>query len=274
MSISERPKIDCHCHIFDPARFPYDPASPYHPAGQEIATAAQMRHVFAAHRVEHALLVQPNSGYGYDNSCMLDAIANSGGRWKGVAVAPDNASLGHLSELKDQGIVGIAINLPFYAAGYYNSHAALFDRIAQLDMWLQVQVEDTMLLDILPMLQDSGAKLLIDHCGRPNIDKGLGQPAFETLLDLGRGDRAAIKLSGYVKFSQVPHPFEDTRPFAQALIDAFGVENCIWGSDWPFLRAPSRVDYGPLLDLFADLVPEVGHQNAILWDNPKRLFGF
>lgn len=118
------------------------------------------------------------------------------------------------------------------------------------------------------------ANLLFDHCGRPDGTGGIGQPGFRALLDLGRAGRAAAKLSGYVKFSAQAHPFADTRPFVSALTDPFGVENCVWGSDWPFLRAASRVDYGRLLDLFAGLVANADDRRAILWDNTRRLFGF
>ncbi|MEI4486311.1 hypothetical protein V8J36_08910 [Frigidibacter sp. MR17.14] len=34
------PRIGSHLHVFDPARFPCDPASPYKPAGAEIGTPA------------------------------------------------------------------------------------------------------------------------------------------------------------------------------------------------------------------------------------------
>ena len=141
-------------------------------------------------------------------------------------------------------------------------------------MWLQVQVAGDMLLDVLPLLQSSGAKLLFDHFNRPDTAKGLEQPGFQALLKLGRNGRSAVKLSGYSKFSTETHPFADVRPFVDALFDAFGTDNCIWGSDWPFLRAQSRVDYGPLFSLFEDLIQRPDDQNRILWDNPKRLFNF
>ncbi|WP_138470614.1 amidohydrolase [Poseidonocella sp. HB161398] len=274
MTVHDMPKVDCHCHVFDPAAFPYDPASPYHPAGQEIAPAAQMAHAFAAHGVAHALLVQPNSGYGEDNRCLLDAIARSGGRWKGIAVVPPGTSGDELAALKAQGIVGAAVNLTFHPPGHYDGYGPLFDRLARLGMHLQVQVEGPQLTGILPLLLDSGASLVIDHCGRPDVAAGLDQPGFRALLELGRSGRAAVKLSGQVKFSAQAHPFADARPYVAALIDAFGPERCLWGSDWPFLRAPSRVDYGPLLDLFESLVPDRALQQQILWDNPRRIFGF
>ena len=274
MPLHDIPKVDCHCHVFDPDRFPYDPASPYHPAGQEIGTAAQLKNVFAAHGVQHALLVQPNSGYEFDNACMLDAIAHSDGQWKGIAIAGPDTSLDQLADLKAQGIVGIAANTTFYNKGHYKGYGPLFDRIAQQDMFLQVQVSDDLLLDIAPMLHDTGARLLFDHCGRPDVTAGINQPAFQRLLEIGKTGRAAIKLSGYVKFAALPHPYDDAAPYVSELIKAFGINNCLWGSDWPFLRAPIRMDYGPQLDLFETYVSDPTAQRKILWDNPCRLFGF
>ena len=40
MSIIDEPKIDCHNHILDPARFSYQTNTPYRPAGHEIAPVA------------------------------------------------------------------------------------------------------------------------------------------------------------------------------------------------------------------------------------------
>ena len=56
--------------------------------------------------------------------------------------------------------------------------------------------------------------------------------------------------------------------------DAYTPEALVWASDWPFLRAPARTDYGPLLDVFCKLVPDAAAQRAVLWDTPRRLFGF
>ena len=54
----------------------------------------------------------------------------------------------------------------------------------------------------------------------------------------------------------------------------FGPDHCVWASDWPFLKAPFRLDYGPLLQLFAKAVPKAEDRQKILWDTPQRLFGF
>jgi predicted TIM-barrel fold metal-dependent hydrolase len=46
------------------------------------------------------------------------------------------------------------------------------------------------------------------------------------------------------------------------------------GSDWPFLLAPERIDYGPLLTLVERLVPDPADRRKLWWDTPHRLFGF
>jgi predicted TIM-barrel fold metal-dependent hydrolase len=102
----------------------------------------------------------------------------------------------------------------------------------------------------------------------------MAAPAFRELLRLGRAGRAVVKLSGLVKFSHRPPPHEDTWPFVRALADAFGPERCVWASDWPFLRAPVRIDYGPLLALLEELVPDRAARRQILWETPCREFGF
>src|SRR4051794_10389537 len=100
MSIIDEPKIDCHNHILDPARFPYQPDTPYRPSGHEIAPAALFHRVLDAHGVHHALVVGTNSGYGEDSRCLLDALTTSGGRFKGIAVVPNDIGLEALAHLK------------------------------------------------------------------------------------------------------------------------------------------------------------------------------
>lgn len=274
MHLFDEPKVDSHCHLLDPARFPYDPASPFHPSGHEIATPEMMEVVQTLHGVRHALLVGPNSGYGEDNRCLLSALAGSGGRWKGIAVVPLDTGTETLAALKVQGVVGVAFNLTFFPAGHYAETAPLIARLAELDMFLQLQVQADQLLDILPVIGTIPARLIVDHCGRPDPDRGLGQPGFEALLRLGRDGEAVVKLSGYNKFSRQPHPFADTRPFAEALLAAFTPDRCLWGSDWPFLRPPARVDYAPLIALARDLLPDAEDRAKVFWDTPRRLFGF
>jgi predicted TIM-barrel fold metal-dependent hydrolase len=269
-----QPRVDCHVHIFDPARFPFQPDTAYRPSGQELATAEQLDAVLDAHGVQHAVLVGPNSGYGLDNRCLLDALARGHGRYKGVVVLRNDASLGELQDLQAQGVVGVAFNPALLGVDYYLGIGPLLERLRSLGLWAQVQVQQDQLVALKPMLVDSGARLLFDHCGRPNPAAGVGQAGFQALLGLAETGRACVKLSSLVKSSGQAFPHADMWPFVQALLQAYTPQALVWASDWPFLRAPARVDYGPLLALFDTLVPDAAARQALMWDTPRRLFGW
>jgi len=274
MSIFTEPKIDCHTHVFDPVKFPYGKDIEYKPSGQEAGTAAQLHQVMKTYGVRHCLLVQPNSGYGSDNSCMLDAIAQGGGCFKGIAIIELDADLASLRQFKSQGIVGAAFNPTFHGSDYYKNSAGLIAKLAELDMFLQIQSEHDQLSMFVPWIESMPIKVLIDHCGRPTPDAGLGQAGFQALLRIARTKRVSVKLSGYSKFSRVPYPFEDCWPYVRAMVDAFTLERCLWASDWPYLRAPQRQDYGPLIELAELLFPNAADRRVLFWDTPRRLFGF
>ena len=274
MSLYDEPKIDCHCHVLDPARFPYGEASVYRPAGQEIGTAAQFTRVMDAYGVTHALLVGPNSGYEQDNRCLLDAIADGGARFRGIAVVPNDIGDAALRSLRAAGIVGVALNATFHGVDFYRQTDDLLARLAALDLCVSLQVQHDQLVQLAPMLQRAGVRVLIDHCGRPTTAEGLDQPGFRTLLQLAATGRVFVKLSGYVKFAQQPFPYDDARPYVDALLDAFTPDRCVWASDWPFLRAPERIDYGPLLSLVERFIPDAADRRRVLFETPRSVLGF
>jgi predicted TIM-barrel fold metal-dependent hydrolase len=224
--------------------------------------------------VGHALLVQPNSGYGGDNSCMLDTIAGGQGRFKGIAIIPFDASDAMLRDLQAQGVVGAAFNPTFHGTIYYKQSLPLIEKLAARDMFLQVQSEHEQLALFVPWIETVPVRVLIDHCGRPTPRDGLDQPGFAALLRLAKTGRVHVKLSGYSKFSNLPYPFEDTWPFVRAIVEAFTLDRCLWASDWPFLRAPQRQDYGPLAQLPALLFPDAADRRKLFCETAERLFGF
>ena len=266
--------VDCHVHVFDPQRFPYRPDTFYAPDGQELGTPARLRTVLDAHGVEHALLVGPNSGYGEDNRCLLDTLAAGDGRYRGMAVVENSASRAELAELRAAGVVGVTINAALLGVGYYADAGGLLADLAALDMIADLQVVGDQLVELAPLLRRSGARVHVDHCGRPDPGAGLDAVGFRELLRWGEAGRAVVKLSGCAKVSGEPYPHRDLLPHVPALVDAFGPDRCVWGSDWPFLRMPERVDYGPLLTLLAEQVPDADARRRILWDTPAREYGF
>jgi predicted TIM-barrel fold metal-dependent hydrolase len=227
----------------------------------------------ACYEVKHALLVGPNSGYATDNRCLLDAIACSPLLFKGIAVVPNDISFEELQLLKAQGVIGVDFNPSLMGFDFYSKIEPLLQRLKQLDMWAQFQVENDLLLDFLPMLSRVDVKVIVDHCGRPNLNAGVTQPGFEALLALGREGRAVVKISGFAKFSLVGYPFADTRTFIEKLVREFGLRNCVWASDWPYLKAPYRLDYGPMLRTYESMF-SADDRHQLMWSSAKYHFGF
>ena len=274
MSIFDEPKIDCHNHVFDPARFEFSPEAYYFPVGAELGTRSQLTALFEAYGVQRALVIQPNSGYGDDNRCLIDVLARGEGRFRGMAIVANDVSRRELERLRALRIGGVTFNAALLGVEYYSKAAGLLAELAELGMFVDLQVQADQLVDMLPLLEATDARVVVDHCGRPRPGAGLDQPGFAALLRLAATGRVFVKISGYAKFSAQSYPYRDAWPYVQSLIQSFGADRCVWGSDWPFLRAPERIDYGPLLKLIEHLVPEPAERSKLLWHTPNRLFGF
>jgi len=267
--------IDSHCHVFDTARFPYSLDAAYQPPPHEAGTAADLAAVLDAHDLSHALLVNPTSGYRYDNRCMIAAIRGSGGRFKGIARVPPDADEHALDELDSRGVIGIRLDLIADGVDVLQHPAMprLFAQVRERRWQFHVQCERDQLHEGLAMLRMAKVPLVIDHCGRPEPANGVAQAGFQALLELGR-DGHFVKLSGPFRFSRQPPPHPDAEPFVAALIDAYTVKHCVWGSDWPFLRLGQRMDYGPVLANLQRWIPDARDRRQVLWDTPAQLFGF
>ena len=274
MDIFNADKIDSHVHVFDPASFPYQEGNFYLPTGGETGTPDLFKQLMDIYCVRHALLVGPNSGYGTDNSCLLAAIKQGAGRFKGIAVVANDIGYEELAELKKQGIIGVAINAALLGTEYYANCAGLMEKLDALDMFAQLQVMNDQLVALTPLLHSSNAKILIDHCGRPDPSQGTGQDGFRQLLQLADSGHVYVKLSGQYKISQTPYPYPDMKPFIKALLSAYSADACVWASDWPYLRASQRIDYAPSLKLMESYVKTEAEWQKILWKTPARLFGF
>jgi len=267
--------IDCHAHIIDTARFPLGTGPGYKPRPDENGAKETYCGVLDGHRVAHALLVQP-SGYGTDNAAMLDAIASYPGRFKGIAVLDLTMPERELAALAQRGVVGVRFNLVSYERDALSrpEAAGFLARLKALGWYAQIFADDAQWPEIEEILRKSGVKVLIDHFGLRDPSGGLDQPGFQAVLRLGREGNAAVKLSAPFRISREPGSYGDLEPFARAVIEAFGIENCVWGSDWPFINMGTPMRYAVALQAVGRWLDDAGDLDRVLWHNPVRLFGF
>ena len=266
--------IDGHAHIIDTARYPLADGPGYKPRPYENGPKETYCGILDGHAVSHALLVQP-SGYGIDNSAMLDAIASHPRRFKGIAVLDPGTPERALEDLAGRGIVGVRFNLPTYEPDALARPEAprFLARLKALGWYAQVFADHAQWVESAPILRRSGVKVLVDHFGIRDLAGGVDQPGFQAVLRLGRDGIAAVKLSAPFRLSQETG-YADLRPIARAVVDAFGIENCVWGSDWPFINMDQPMTYTAALKAVGNWLDDAADLDCVLWRNPVRLFGF
>ena len=267
--------IDCHAHVIDPQRFAYVDGAGYRPQPHETGAREAFTATLDAHGVAHALLVQP-SCYGTDNAAMLDAVAHSRGRFKAIAVVAPDIAERELTALADRGVVGVRFNLVTYDRhGLAKAAAAgLLDRLRDLAWFAQIFAQDEQWPELAAVLRRSKVKVLIDHFGIRDIAAGINSSDFRSLLELGRTGLAVVKLSAPFRLVSRPGAYGELDGFAAALLEAFGIDGCVWGSDWPFLAVPDAPRYGELLAVPARWLPDPADRLRVLRHNPIHLFGF
>ncbi len=262
---------DCHFHIFGPYdRFPLDPGRRYDAAAASIA---DYRRVAEALGIERMVVVQP-SIYGNDNRCTLDAVAQFGRSHAcAVAVVDPGIEVAALRDLQAQGVRGLRFNLVSGNGMPSDALESLAARIAPLGLHLQIFARGDELAAMAPRIAALPVDVVIDHMGGVRTADGIHAAPFQALLRLLGEKRVWVKLSGY-RISSAGLPYGDVAPFARALLAA-APERCLWGTDWPHPSLTTEVpEDGQLFDLLGDWAPTAAQRQAVLVDNPARLYGF
>ncbi|WP_288464645.1 amidohydrolase family protein [uncultured Pseudomonas sp.] len=264
---------DCHTHIYGPwARFPLPANAAYTPA------PAPFSELLALHRrlgISHGVLVQA-APYGTDHSAILAAIAESGGHYRGVGLINQDTSDEELQALHDGGLRGIRFNLMGHLPGARDPQQLrrLAERVAPLGWHVLIHGELPTLLPFLEQWRTLQVPLVIDHMARPDLTQPLDEPAFAALRkELQRPDRW-IKLSGIDRAMQgQPGPWPQALDRVRQLLEC-APERALWGSDWPHPNIKGPVpDDRQLLDFVLQVCDSRALQQAVLVDNPSRLYG-
>jgi len=262
---------DTHVHVWGPFdRFPVAKGAPYTPPDR---TKEDLRALHARLGVERAVIVQ-TTVYKSDNRAMLDAIAASGGAYRGVALVDESFGDAEYQALHDGGVRGVRFGFLQHLGGVPD--LALLkrtaERIAGMGWHLVLHLDAGSIVAFEALLRGLKLTVVVDHMGRVPVPEGMGHPAFRILLDLLERPNWWVKVSGAERISAAGPPFRDAIPFARRLIEA-APDRTLWGTDWPHPNVRWEPDEADLVDL----LPEFGDAAALqrlLVDNPARLYGF
>ncbi|MCB1742133.1 MAG: amidohydrolase [Gammaproteobacteria bacterium] len=280
MSTEPTKTIDCQVHAYErdhPGR-PW--AAVLH--GPAEVTGDQMVAAMDAVGVDGALLVSPWTMYRYDASYAIEVHARHPDRF--ALVKPFDPRATDVDEqiaewAATPGVVGARVML----AGELKLGAdavgvgRIFDAGARHG--LPVNVLCTGHMDLMDALaaRHSDTQLIIDHLGlqQPFEPPAPEQPFADLpeVLALARHENVAIKISGACTLSHQPFPYPDIWTPLRRIFDAYGIERCMWGTDWT--RAVGVLGYEQGVEAFR-VTDQLGDAERadLMGGNLARIYGW
>ncbi|MFH8496359.1 amidohydrolase family protein [Streptomyces coeruleorubidus] len=103
-----------------------------------------------------------------------------------------------------------------------------------------------------------GLTFVLDHLGKPPIASGALEPWASDLRALAALPNTVCKLSGMVTEADLASwTIDDLRPYAGTVLEAFGPDRLMFGSDWPVCTLAAS--YGDVLDTARRLTGPADH---------------
>jgi predicted TIM-barrel fold metal-dependent hydrolase len=271
------PRLTCdtHMHVFGPgARYPSieEPHYTLPPASlsQYLAMASRIG-------VERMVFVQP-SYYGTDNSCLLDAMAEVGGRCRGVVFLPPSPPASLIDRFARHGVRGLRLDL-FQAqranAGLPEIRALLkssADLARGLGWHIELYAPGRLVRKLISYLPALNIDFIVNHMGYMTEEEGLSDADFRQFVSL-----AASSEHCWVKLTA---PYRIVKDGSHARTDWMAKEligvapsRMLWGTDWPHVMA-THIDAGEILGRLETWCADKAARDRILADNPARLYDF
>ena len=266
--------VDAHCHVFGPAdEFPFAPERKYTPcdAGKDKLWA--LRDHLGLHR---NVIVQATC-HGADNRALVDALADSRGKARGVATVRASVTDEELKLLDNAGVRGVRFNFVkrLVDALPFDDLQRIAERIAPLGWHIVIYFEAADLSEYYEFFTALPTTVVVDHMGRPDITAPIDGPDFELFLRLlSDNDNFWSKVSCPERLSGVGPAggYEDVVPFARTVVETFS-DRALWGTDWPHPNMKTHMpDDGKLVDFIPKIALTKELQKKLLVENPMRLY--
>jgi L-fuconolactonase len=242
------PIIDVQVHAYERNH----PGRPWigHLAGPDHVTGEEMVAAMDAVGVDGAILVSPFALYRFDASYALEVYAAHPGRF-GIIKPVDTTNAGVADVVADwaarKGTVGIRIMLNQETSsdpadpGINRTLAAAAKHALPVNLLAWGRLDQVAGL----AARNPGTVLVVDHLGlqqpfRPPVP---AQPWADLpkVLALASQPNIRIKISGACTLSHEPASYSDIWPAVLEIINAFGIDRCMWGTDWT--RATELLTY-------------------------------
>ncbi len=259
-------QIDAHQHYWQPLRGDYDWMPKDDPILARAYAPRDLEPRLKAHGIEKTVLVQAAATV-YESEYLL-GIADATDSVAGVVgwvdfERPDDIE--HLRRLaahpKFLGVRPMIQDIPDVNWMLRDDVQWGFRAVCDLGLTFDALGFPAHLDNFLTLLKRyPDMRVVIDHCMKPRIrDHAQAPEAFRHWADgmarLADQTGAFCKFSGLVTEAREDWTIGDLRPCADHVVQSFGADRLMWGSDWPVcrLRAPYDRWRATAQELVADL---------------------
>ena len=252
-----------------------DPLRP--PEG--TGTVEHLRKEMSGSGVERTVLVQTGSAYGWDNK-LLGETASTNRDWSVGVCTLDPASRETATQLEDlmsgSNVRGIRMEptKSRYPMLYHPGATQVWEIVRRLGTVVCAHIRSRFLQQLSDLLaRFPEVPVVLDHAAYPEASEGPDSETVQGVLELARFRNLHVKLTFAVTGSDEDYPFRDTHPIVKRIIEAFGPDRCMWGSDFPCELWLKKATYAQHLTLFTDeLGLSPAEQEAVLGGTAMKVW--
>jgi L-fuconolactonase len=240
--------VDTHTHIIadDSVKYPLRPLTGGSSRGwvsESPVSAEGLIRIHDSAGIAKAVLVQPQSAYGKDNSYVADVAAKHSGRFVGVGLidqcAPD--ALDQMDYWVEQRkLVGFRLSRMHNGSQLGPSGSIadpssypVWKRAALLDIPLCVHITSDEFDALRLMLERfDQTRVVLDHFGGTSVDDGPPFSNMGDLLSMSSYPNLYVKVTHRTLEALIDHECWSSA-FFNILIERFGANRIAWGSNFP-----------------------------------------
>jgi L-fuconolactonase len=272
--------VDAHHHVWSLARGDYGWITPALPLLHRDFALADLTPLREAAGVTTTVLVQAAPTVA-ETRFLLKVAKDSGGVVKGVVGWVDLAAADAIPTLtrlaRDpllKSIRPMLQDLPDPAWILRADVGRALAALPRLGLRFDALVKPAQLPALLPMLDaHPDLAVVIDHAAKPDIAAGMWEPWARSMRAAAANPRVRCKLSGLVTEAGPGWTIETLRPYFDFLLECFGAQRMMWGSDWPVVNLGGSYQrwYAATVALMAGLTPQ--QRAAIMGGTARRFYG-
>jgi len=280
VDLAKLPYIDAHSHLWSPdvKRWPLANNQTRADLKPPSFTPAELLKLAEPVGVGRAVLIQHSTYHGFDNRYLIDCAKQAAGRFVVVGMLDDTQPKpdAKLKELLPLSVRGLRITPRIRGEKWLEGPGmeSLWKCGAETSQAMCCLIDAKDLPAVNAMCaRHPQTPVVIDHFARIGVDGTIKDADVAALCDLAKHKRVSVKISAYYALGKKQPPYDDLAPLIRRVLDAFGVERCMWASDSPYQIEPPHT-YAASIALIKDRLTglSAGDKSWLLTKTAERVY--